>query len=181
MRDLYVNETVTLRLLKTEDAQSLYEQVCASQEHLFPFMPWVGNYTSAAAAQKFIEQKLKDLERQKGLAMGIFLNQNLIGVIGIERWDHYLKVAEIGYWLTKTETNKGIMFKALKTFLGHIFHTLKLEKVEIRCLPENERSIYLAKKLGARQEGVLRHAFKINGQVNALVVLGILKSEWTDD
>ncbi len=53
-----------------------------------------------------------------------------------------------------------------------------LNKIEMHIAAQNSRSLKLAAKLGAQQEGILRQSTRLAGKLEDVVVTGILKSEW---
>jgi ribosomal-protein-serine acetyltransferase len=126
----------------------------------------------------FIQNMLVQETAQKGIAMGIFLNEKLIGSIGMHDWNHHLQKAQVGYWLIKDAEGKGLMKRTAVAFISFLFEHLGLNKVEIQFLPYNIRSSELTKKLNAKVEGILRDNIKINGAFEDVVITGILCKEW---
>jgi RimJ/RimL family protein N-acetyltransferase len=57
------------------------------------------------------------------------------------------------------------------------FDVRGLRRVEWRCVPENEPSRAVARRLGFRLEGTLREAFDYDGRVWDLEVWALLASE----
>jgi ribosomal-protein-serine acetyltransferase len=173
-----VDHELKLRSFQTSDVSQLFACVSANRAHLREFLPWVDATLKEADSLAFIDTTIKQQTAQEGMAMGIFLNDQLIGSIGMHTWDHRLKKCEIGYWLVEDRQNQGYMYRSAVAFLDFLFHRLELNKVEIRFLPFNSRSGSLAQKLGGKVEGVLRDNYKINGSFEDTVVIGILNKEW---
>jgi ribosomal-protein-serine acetyltransferase len=71
------------------------------------------------------------------------------------------------------------MTKACRALINHAFDVWKLNKVEIRCDPENARSRAIPKRLGFTEEGTLRQVLMgPDDRMHDGVVYGLLASEW---
>lgn len=173
-----VSHELILRSFRTDDAPQLFARVSANRAHLREFLPWVDATLKEADSLAFIETSLQQQDRQEGIAMGIFLNDQLIGGIGMHHWDQRLKKCEIGYWLAQDQQGHGHMYRSVVAFLDFIFNQLGMNKVEIHFVPFNLRSGSLARKLGGQVEGVLRHRSILNGSFEDTVIVGILSREW---
>jgi N-acetyltransferase len=92
------------------------------------------------------------------------------------------KRIEIGWsWLGKELQGSGINFHAKFVLLSYAFEALKFERVEIKTDNLNERSKQALRKIGAREEGVLRsHMQMPKNRRRDSVYFSILKNEWTD-
>lgn len=173
-----VDDHLLLRSYQPEDAATLFGCVAADRAYLREFLPWVDLTLKEADSATFISVSMDQERDQKGLAMGIFLDEILIGGIGMHEWNHHLKKCQIGYWLAAGQQGNGYMYRSATAFLNFLFGQLGMNKVEIHFLPYNTRSGSLAEKLGGKVEGVLRHNYKSNGSFEDTVVVGILSSEW---
>lgn len=70
------------------------------------------------------------------------------------------------------------MTRACQAMITYAFHTMKLNKVEIRCATENVRSRAIPERLGFKEEGLIRQAEWLYDHYVDLVVYGLLASEW---
>lgn len=61
-----------------------------------------------------------------------------------------------------------------------VFDKLGLNKIEIQVFAENKNVVFLSKKCGFKQEGVLREHINKNGIYYDVVLLGMTKSEWEE-
>lgn len=178
MVSILIDESLLLRSLQPEDAGNLFKTVDASREHLRPWMPWVDATTKPEHSLEFIQQSIAQQSKQQGMVLGIIYNQELIGTVGMHNWDHYLKKAQLGYWIRKDHEGKGIVYTCLLRFIDFLFDKVKLNKVEVQFMPDNSRSAKVAEKIGFKVEGVLRDNFLLNGNYKDLVVAGLLRKEW---
>jgi ribosomal-protein-serine acetyltransferase len=173
-----INEQLQLRTYQPYDAPELYRCVDKNRAHLREFLPWVNTTLRAEHSLEFIRNALVQETAQQALTMGIFLNDQLVGGIGMYDWNHYLKKAQIGYWLDKNHEGRGLMLQCTTALITFLFHNVGLNKIEIHFLPYNTRSSELTKRLGAKVEGVLRDSILLNGAYEDVVVTGILRREW---
>jgi ribosomal-protein-serine acetyltransferase len=169
-----------LRSYQPDDAPVLFQAIERSRQHLSPWLYWVGPTTSQDHTLNFIQQSLQLLNNQEGLALGIFLGNEIIGGLGMHQWDHLHKKAQLGYWIAKEHEGKGIIHTCATRFLDFLFEKLNLNKVEMQFVVANERSAAVAKRLGAKVEGILRESYLRNGRLEDLVVTGLLKKEWLE-
>ena len=95
----------------------------------------------------------------------------------IEQGNHRL---EIGYtWYAQRVQRSALNTEAKRLLLGHAFDTLGAIAVEFRTDWFNQRSRAAIARLGAKQDGVLRQAFRRpDGSIRDTVVFSIIDSEW---
>ena len=87
---------------------------------------------------------------------------------------------EIGWsWLGKQYQGTGINFHAKFSLLSYAFEVLEWERVEIKTDNLNERAKQALRKIGAKEEGVLRSHMQmpLNRRRDS-VYFSILKNEW---
>ena len=85
--------------------------------------------------------------------------------------------AALGYWIGQSHARKGWMFAALRAVLPFAFGPLGLHRVEAACIPENESSRRLLRKLGFREEGRALRYLQINGEWRDHLLFGLLHDE----
>lgn len=78
----------------------------------------------------------------------------------------------------KSEWERGYGTDALKAMLSYAFNTQKAERVFLIPRAINPRAIRVYKKVGFKQEGILRHHEKFEGKWIDGVMLAILKDEF---
>ncbi|MBO9152929.1 GNAT family N-acetyltransferase [Chitinophaga sp. GCM10012297] len=178
MLELPVNDTTLLRQLRTTDAPELFRLINHCRKTLRKFLPWVDYNTNEEHSLRFIELMMRKADEQEAVAFGIWFNNQLCGVIDLHDWDHTLQKAEIGYWITPEAQGRGIVTQSCKTLIGYAFAAMRLNKVEIRFVLQNEKSAQIPIKLGFAKEGILRQSAKLHGQYVDMVVMGMLRKDW---
>lgn len=178
MVSILIDENLLLRSFQPEDTAALFKAVDKSRAHLRPWLRWVDATTKPEHIQQFIQRTVHQLNTQEALELGIFYNRQIIGGIGMHEWDHYLKKAQIGYWISEEFEGKGIVHRSLTYFIDFLFTKPGLNKIEIQFMPANTRSANIAQRLGFKVEGIIRQSYFMNGRLEDLVITGLLKSEW---
>jgi len=85
--------------------------------------------------------------------------------------------AAVGYWIGKPFARQGFMFLALRAILPFAFGPLGLHRVEAACVPENQASRNLLRKIGFREEGRALRYLQINGEWRDHLLFGLLQDE----
>jgi ribosomal-protein-serine acetyltransferase len=174
---LQVNDHILLRSHEEADAAELFKVINENRNHLRNFITWVDSTLKPEDSLEFIRTAHQHLHEQKGMSLGIFQHEKLIGGIGMHQWNHTLRKAEVGYWISKQEEGKGIMYDVSKAFIAFLFEQLHLNKIELHFKKENQRSAQLAQRLNFTIEGILRDSIFMNGTLHDLVIAGLLRRE----
>ena len=86
--------------------------------------------------------------------------------------------ASLGYWLGAAFQGYSIITNSCRAVIAYVFTDLLLDRLEIQCAADNERSWQVALRLGFQQEGILRQSWRRQGHLVDQVVYGLLRSEW---
>lgn len=86
--------------------------------------------------------------------------------------------AEIGYVLNRGYWGRGLMTEAMRAVIQYAFDEVGLHRLEADTDPANAASLRLLEKLGFRQEGLFRERWRVYGEWQDSVMLGLLKSDW---
>lgn len=87
---------------------------------------------------------------------------------------------EIGHtWLGRSHRRTAANTEAKRLLLAHAFETMGAIRVQFRCDARNAPSRAAIARLGAKQEGILRHWLLLpDGHRRDTVFFSILESEW---
>jgi RimJ/RimL family protein N-acetyltransferase len=157
-----VTERLVLRCWEPRDAPLLKEAVDSSIEHLLPWMPW------AVHEPQSLEEKVALLRQFRGkfdlgqdFTYGIFSpdETQALGGTGLHTriGDDAL---EIGYWIRASRAGEGLGTESTAALTRVAFEFTEVDRVEIHCEPENERSRVIPRKLGYREEATLRRRLR---------------------
>lgn len=110
------------------------------------------NY-SIENAKSFLDfiSKVEDSERT--LQLGVFKREDeqFIGMITLENIDHEDSSCELGYWISKPFTGKGIAFEGCRVLIEYAFSKLCMQRIEAFVIKEHIKSISLLERLGFNQ------------------------------
>ncbi len=159
-------ERTVVRPWSPSDAILLKEAVDASREHLLPWLPWAEHEPAT------IEEKIELLrgfrsgyDRDEDYTLAFF-NRDESRVLG--GGGLHTRVGpnerEIGYWVRVEEKGKGIVTEAVSGAIRAAFEVEQLDRLEIRCDPENVASVCVAEKLGFHHDGTLPSRYLVRGK-----------------
>lgn len=101
----------------------------------------------------------------------------LIGAIGLLRYEPEERRCEIGYWLAASARGRGYAARAVRLLGDWAYADLGVERIGIAAEPENEASIAVAQRCGYRYEGILRSWFEIKGRRRDVAMFSLLRGE----
>lgn len=136
----------------------------------------------AAQLQRWVEMALAEREEGKRIPFTIIEKTSgaVCGSTSLGSISYFDKRIEIGWsWLAKQYQGTGINFHAKFSLLSYAFEILEFERVEIKTDNLNERAKQGLRKIGAKEEGVLRSHMQmpLNRRRDS-VYFSILKNEW---
>lgn len=174
--EITVAPNVQLLKPKVEQAADLFKVVDRNRAHLRRWLPWVDATHSMADSLAAIEDFLRFESAEQKFVRFIFVNKQLAGVMDFHNLDHRVAKADMGYWLAEEFEGKGIITAAGKVFIEKGFEVLNFNKIAIRIIIDNARSIAVTERLGFQLEGVLRQEFPLNGKYVDLKMFGKLRN-----
>lgn len=160
--------------LGIEHAEALFELIHSSRSHLYPWLPWLKRIHSPQDTGAFILKLLAE----RGPQFVISVDNHLCGGLGFYRLDQTENNATMGYWLGAEYTGQGLMVDAVRHLCHFGFHHLHLQKIEIRCAAQNQRSRKVPERLGFYLEGVQHKAEWLSDRYVDHAVYSILRDEF---
>jgi ribosomal-protein-serine acetyltransferase len=174
---LRVDEQTELRLPKEGDAE---EELALWRENHEEYLWWFpGDYESKTLekTREWIRSNLERFSNNRGFAVGIWHRGDLAGMIDLQEIDWVNMKSGLAYWLGAAFQGKGLMTMACRALVDHAFGDMKLNRIEIRCAPENTKSCAVAQRLGFKREGVLRQSELLRGRYLDHVVYAVLRED----
>lgn len=178
-RKLVVNQDVVLKQLEINDAQIIFDAIQQNREHLARWLPFVEQTKSIKDTLSFTRSIVEGIERRQEV-FTIWYRDRFAGLIGLKDIDYLNYKLEIGYWLVKDMTGKGIITLSVEQLVHYAFNELCMNRIQIKCGVGNLASSAIPKKLGFVMEGVERHGEKHGSRYLDLEVYSILKRDWVD-
>jgi RimJ/RimL family protein N-acetyltransferase len=143
------------------DAPALTRVIAANLAHLSPWIPWTREEPES------VDEKAARLRRfrasfdlDQGYVYGVFSpdERDILGGTGL-----HARIGpgafEIGYWIDVARVNQGLATEVSAALARLAFELHRVDRVEIRCEPDNVASAAVPRKLGFRHEATLRRRF----------------------
>ena len=175
---LKVDDEIEIRMLQEADTETVYALVDRNREHLGQWLIWVDRSNSPEVTRQFIKESRQSYENKESLSAGIWLKGELVGAIGVVRYDWYNRKLEIGYWVSSDQQGKGIVTRSVSAIIDDAFRNLGFNRVEIHCATGNKRSRAIPERLGFKQDGIMREASLLSSEFVDKVIYSLLASEW---
>lgn len=176
-----LTKRVVVRRFRENDGEQLYDLIQTNRSYLEDSFPsTVSDNSSKEKSEWFVRIRIAKWLLQEEYCFGVWDNDSakLIGFIRLFRIDWNIPKAEIGFFVDRDFSSKGIMTEVLLTIVPFAFQQLKLEKIILRTAMDNYASQRLARKCGFRREGDLRADFKkTSGEIIDVMVLGLTRAE----
>jgi RimJ/RimL family protein N-acetyltransferase len=169
---------VQLRLMRKADIPLL--QPITKSAGLWQY--FTKNLADAGELQEWVKEGLMDREQGKRAPFVVIDKdeRTLCGCTSLGNISFYDKRIEIGWtWLGEHFIGTGINRQAKFALLSYAFDVMQFERVEIKTDNLNERAKVALRKIGAKEEGVLRsHMLMQNNRRRDSVYYSILRNEW---
>lgn len=175
MKTIY-SERLSLQEVSQKDAESLFHIWSNPEITKFMNIPAMTNVNQAMEMIQLFESLSRE---KKGNRFTISLTETntVIGSCGFNYLDYENDRGEIGYELDKEYWGQGYMTEALKTLMQVGFSQFNLNRIEAKVEPQNVASQYVLKKIGCKEEGLLRKYEKAKGTYIDLIMFSALKED----
>jgi RimJ/RimL family protein N-acetyltransferase len=176
-------QRLLLRRYTNTDATSIAELVNENREQLIREFAQLARLREIEEAKSFIEEKGKQWEAGKAYCYGIWRldGSGQVGQIQVKNitWD--IPAAELSYFIDKRQQRQGYASESIAAVLEKMFLEMEFERIFVRILPVNLESHGLAKKLGFKEEGLHRRAFRCGfGKLHDVRYLAMTADEYRD-
>ena len=165
-----------LRPYTPADADTLYGLIDSNRVRLARWFHWVDDATDVTSQTAYIESRVDDGRSLDG--NGIWVGEDLAGGcdLMINGSDD---MGELGFWLDEAFVGRGLITRAAQALMARGYESEGLHRTQLRAGVDNLRSRAVAKRLGLREEGVLRGAGKVGGGLYVdLVIYGQVVDDW---
>lgn len=179
-----IDNEITLRLLQTKHTDELHSLVKNNLDHLGQWIPWVAYGTSKEQIESYMRSVEEQLKHNSAVHVGIWYtcdkagyDDDLVGVVSTSRIDWANKTLSLGYWIEQNAESLSLVSRPVRFLIEFAFNELNMNRIEIRCAPENLASRRIPERLHFTQEGVLREAEQLNGRFVDHVLYSLLASD----
>jgi ribosomal-protein-serine acetyltransferase len=179
MFSLKVDEDLELALPSETNIEKAFTVVMENYDHLHEWSSWVNeNFTLESVTEYYRRTLVKFARNEDEIGLNIVYKGEIVGGTGFHEINWVAKSAEIGYWLAKSATGKGLVTKSVVRLLEYGFEERNLNRIVIKCVPENLKSRAIPKRLGFKVEGIERESAWLHTRFVDHVVYSMLAREW---
>lgn len=107
-----------------------------------------------------------------------YYNEIPYGIANFTLNDCEASVGEWGFYIGERKAPKGLGTGLAYKMLEFLFEDLKIRKICAEVIDFNERSIYFHKKVGFKQEGILRKQILKNNEYRDIHLFGYFSEDW---
>jgi len=168
---------IALKPLTLDDSDVLFQLTDKNRDYLREWLPWVDDTKTVEDSKSFIQSTI---DNKNAAHFGIWFNENLVGVIGYHFIHKANRKGHIGYWLDENSQGKGVMTIACRLLIKHGFEQLNLNRIEISCAVDNEKSCAIPERLGFQQEGTFRQVEWLYDHFVDHKFYALLKEDWKE-
>ncbi len=146
--------------IETSDGADLWTAVDGSRWHLERWLPWVPFNNTPEASQRYAEACAADWDAGRAVRLAIRDRgtREFLGVVGLDSCVHLHRSCELGYWLKREGTGKGLMTEAARGIADFALHRMGVHRIRCAAATDNYQSLRVIARLGFRFEGIARQA-----------------------
>lgn len=121
----------------------------------------------------------RDYYKKTRVKWGIFINEELVGIIEAFDFNQKVNMVTIGYYLAEAFWGRGIATEAVKLLVEFLFLKADVNRIQAEVMPQNEYSKKVLLKNDFVKEGLLRQATVWTGKgIVDLEIYSLLKMEY---
>src|SRR6185295_1267324 len=171
-----VGRHVALREMRTSDAASLFALLTTEEVSRFISPP----PSSVEGFERFIQWAARQRAAGSYVCFAVTLRESdtAVGIFQLRAIDPGFGTAEWGFALGSSLWGTGVFQEGAELMMEFAFDTVGVHRLEARAALRNLRGNGALKKIGARQEGILRKSFQRNGEYLDQALWTVLDEDW---
>ena len=175
-----LTERLVLRPLEPRDAATVL-RMYRSRE-IAGGIYWVFEPRSERRVRQWILQTPDHFAAGESAEFGVELKAGagLVGLAGLDQIARQDCRADLWFVTAVSSWGKGYATEAGRALLRYGFEDLRLNRIHAHSLARNAASRRVLTKLGMKEEGVLRQHAKIGTRFLDVVIMAVLRQDWTD-
>lgn len=174
------DDRILLRPYRMSDVNNLYQAVRESIKEMEPWLPFAHKDYSIKESKDWIKKRPSEWNNCGIYDFAIFdaKDGTQIGGCGLNGIDWLHRHANLGYWVRTSRMGQGVAPSATRLLAKWGFDVLKLNRIEIVVAVDNERSLRVAAKAGAKHEGILRNRLVIGDKVHDAAMHSLIPADF---
>lgn len=168
-------ERLVLRRFTLDDADAMYRN-WASDPEVTKFLMWP-THSSVEVTKEVLTDWVASYEKDDRYEWCITKKEDgePIGSIGVVKVSDRIKMAEIGYCISRDCWHQGITSEAMKAVMTYLLEEVGVERIESRHDPKNPHSGAVMRKCGLQYEGTRIRADWNNSGICDVALYGYVK------
>jgi len=160
------------------DVAEMWETIDGNRDDLRIWLPWVDATRSALDVRRYCRFSIAAFEHLQTFEYAIRLDGRLCGAVGTHQVDWNNRSTAIGYWLVPDGRGRGVMTRAVAALVDRCIERLRLNRLEIHCVVENEKSRAVPERLDFVLEGVLSDAYFLHERHRDIALYAMTAMRW---
>ena len=178
MRSIVVSNEILLERIEVRDAETIFTAIDHNRSHLGVWLPFVDTTKTVKDSEAFIQTVILHRDESFNEVYTIWFKGDFAGIIGFHYTDRVNEKTEIGYWLVREMTGKGIVTRSCRALIGLAFEKMGMNRITIKCATGNSQSEKVANRLGFIFEGIERGGERYHDRFFDLKVFSLMKREF---
>jgi ribosomal-protein-alanine N-acetyltransferase len=169
-------ERLRLRAPRSRDAPALLAILGDPEVTRYHNMLTLTTLAEARAALERLEQRFTARDAIRW-AIELVEDGEMIGTVGLLRFDFEHRHAEVGYEIARRWWGRGLTPEAVAAVIRYGFSVLDLHRIEAGVLPDNDASVRVLQKLGFLEEGLRRDYLYSKGRFHSFRWFSLLETD----
>lgn len=177
--ELTPRSAIQIRPFREDDAPALHTAARESLEELCAWMTWCRSDYSLEHARSFIGAASSAWNACQEFSFAIVdpVDGAFLGSVGISQINRMHNFANLGYWVRRACTRRGIASMAVPLAAKFAFQHAALNRLELLIPMGNNASQRVALKAGAYCEGILRSRLLLTGKLHDAVLYSLIPQD----
>jgi ribosomal-protein-alanine N-acetyltransferase len=171
-----VTERLRLRAPVPGDAAALLAILGDPEVTRYHNVPTVVTLADAQALLERLERRYAARDTIRW-AIELVEHSEMIGTVGLLRFDFEHRHAEVGYEIGRHWWGHGLTPEAAAAVIQYGFSVLGLHRIEAGVLPGNDASVRVLQKLGFLEEGTRRDYLHVKGRFHSFRWFSLLETD----
>ncbi len=160
------------------DVPDVWQIIDCNRDDLRVWLPWVDATRSALDVSRHCQFSMNAFAHLQAFEYAIRLDGRVCGVMGTHEVDWNNHSTTIGYWLAPAGRGRGVMTRAVAALIDRCIERMRINRFEIHCVVENEKSRAVPERLHFVLEGTLEAAYYLHERYRDIALYATTATRW---